>query len=102
MALLHIPLYDFWDYTPLEIDYAFKYYSEKISIDSQIDWERTRLNIYYSYLYVPSKKQKVNYEQFKKDFLPFNFDKPKEIIPMSDETFDYIATYFDNSKEGSD
>ena len=97
MAYLHIPLSDFWNYTPLEIDFAFKAYHEKALIDIKTNWERTRIQVYYAYLLTASKKRKVNYRQFKREYLPFAFDEEEPIEAMSDETFDSINDFFNNT-----
>jgi hypothetical protein len=98
LAILHIPLREFYDYTPIEITYAFDAYYENKLEDIKVSWEQTRMQIYFSYLYVPSKKRKVSYESFKKEFLPLSFDddvKEKE-NQIDDEAFATIMTMFEN------
>ena len=90
MSTIHIPLCDFYDYTPVEIDWALQPYYEMKSSESKTNWERTRVLIYYQYLYTPSKKNKVSYNQFKNEFLPFSFDALEKPDVMNDETIETI------------
>lgn len=100
MANLHIPLFDFWDYSPIEIDAALTAHYNALFEQSKITWEQTRLQIYYAYLLTPTKNTKVSFQQFKKDFIPLSFD---EILPdepaMSDETFEDIMGLFKPTKQ---
>lgn len=100
MALLQMPLSDFWDYTPREIDYALQAYHNQKLEESKTDWERTRTSIYYSYLLVPSKKRKVSYEQFKRNYLKLSWDdegkENTEVI--DDEAFASIHEHFKKLK----
>ena len=95
-------LNEFYDYTPVEIDYAFRFYYENEDQKSKIIWEQTRLKIYYSYLFSPSQKRKVTYITFKRDYLPFSFDEKdkedKEVI--DDNTFSAIQDFFKQKIEG--
>jgi len=100
MATLHISLWDFYDYTPIEIDYALKSYFEIVEEQNKISWEQTRLQIYYDYLLTPSKKRKVTYNTFKKDYLRFGFDNEvynNETI-IDDDAFSVIQDYFNKIK----
>lgn len=78
MANLHIPLYEFWEYTPAEIDVAFRALNEAKFQEIKLSWEQVRIQIYYSYLLTPTKKTKVKYETFKRDYLPLFFDEKKD------------------------
>ena len=98
MAYLHISLFDFYDYTPKEIDCALKFYFDKVSEEHISSWERTRLSIYYGYIFIPSKKQKVSYDEFKRKFLPLGFDVHKEEQVIDDDLFDNILSAFDSTK----
>jgi hypothetical protein len=85
-------LLDFYTYAPIEIDYVLKAYFEKVENENIGEWERVRTQIYYSYLFVPTKRRKVTYETFKRDYLKFSFDdkdkKNEEVI--DDEQFAMI------------
>jgi hypothetical protein len=94
MAYLHMKVWDFWEHTPIEIDYALKSYYEQRFEDIKTDWERTRTDIYYQYLFTPTKKRKVTYSEFKKEYLRFGFDEEKQIDVMNDETFEAIDKIF--------
>lgn len=94
LVYLHIPLYEFYDYTPKEIDIALSIYFEQEQVKNQNEWERTRLQIYYNYLLTPSRKRKVTYSSFKNELLPFTFDKKVERDVMSDDTFKEIISLF--------
>lgn len=96
LSYLHIPFYEFWDYTPIEIDYALKAYYQAKSDDDAADWERTRTSIYFSYLFVPSKRTKVTYETFRRDYLPFSTDVHEPEVVINDEQFSDIQDYFKN------
>lgn len=78
MANLHMTLWDFYTYTPLDVDFALKAYFEKEKEDIKLQWEIARTHIYYEYLFVPTKKRKVSYETFKRDYLKLVFDEEKE------------------------
>lgn len=88
-------LSDFWDYTPIEIDYALKAYTENKIEEARLSWEQTRIHIYFHYLLTSSKRRKVSYETFKKDYIALNFDK-KEITTdvLNDEQFESIDKFF--------
>ena len=77
-------MWDFLSYTPIEIHYALQAFYEHEMEQSKGEWERFRTLIYYSYLFVPSKKRKVTYDTFKRDYLKFQFDEeskePSEVI----------------------
>lgn len=99
MVLLQMPLYEFWDYTPIEIDYALKAHKENEDRKNQIEWERTRTHVYYEYIFTQTRRRKVSYNTFKKDYFKLWFDeenKIKEVI--DDETFASINDYFKNLK----
>jgi len=101
MAYLHIPLSDFWDYSPLEIDWALKAHFNQLEMNSRLSWEQTRTQIYYSYLLTPSRKRKVSYNTFKADYLPLGFDKEEKEVdkePITDEQFDSMHNYFKNEE----
>lgn len=92
MANLHMTLWDFYTYTPLDVDFALKAYFEKEKEDIKLQWEIARTHIYYEYLFVPTKKRKVSYETFKRDYLKLAFDEEKEsqTEAIDDEQFAMI------------
>jgi len=98
LAFLHIPLREFYDYTPIEIDYAFKAYVDQQENSVKLSWEQTRTQIYFGYLYAPSRKRKVTYNQFKKDFLPFSFDEEENVesLALDDEQFALMDNFIEN------
>ncbi len=102
VAYLHMPLRDFWDSTPIEIDYALKAYYESKAQEAQLTWEQTRTQIYFNYLMTPSHKRKVSYSSFKKEFLPFGFDieneEPKQVI--TDEDFAAMQNFINKKLKG--
>ena len=100
LALLHIPTSVFLDSSPIEIDYAFKAFYESKNSDVQTQWEQVRTQIYFSYMFTPSSTEKVSYDTFRRDYLPFNFDEfaPVEVLP--DEDVDYLLDYM-KSKTGA-
>lgn len=103
MAYIYMPLNVFWNSTPIEIDLALKaYYEAKIETE-KAQWERTRTQIYFNYIFTPSSKRKVSYNTFKRDFLPFKFDElDKDKEPMiDDEAFANIQDFFKKKTEGS-
>ena len=89
MAHLHIPLCDFYDYTPVEIDWALQAHYETKFNEIKLSWEQIRLSSYYRYLMAPSKKNKVSYNLFKKEHMPFAFDE-LENPAMNEETIEAI------------
>jgi hypothetical protein len=99
MVNLHISLYEFWDYTPAEIDIAFSAYNNKKSAEVQQSWEQIRTQIYYSYLFAPTGKRKVSFNHFKREYLPFSFDKENEPIQViDDDAFASIQDFFKKIK----
>lgn len=103
LACLHLPLKEFLDYTPIEVDFALKAYFENKDLEIRISWEQLRTQIYFSYLFTPSNKRKVSYSTFKKEFLPFSFDQDdKESKPvLDDEAIDAIQNFFKKSEKGT-
>jgi len=104
MAIMHITIWEFYDLTPIEVDYVIKAYIEIIESQTQLSWEQVRTQIYYNYLLTPSKKRKVSYQIFKKDYLPFSFDKDEkrsEENIIDDEAFDSIQDYFKKITKGT-
>lgn len=103
MAQLNMKFWDFYDLTPIEIDYALKAHIKEIEDQVKLSWEQTRTQIYYNYLLTPSRKRKVSYSTFKKDYLKFNFDDDdkgeKDII--DDATFETIQEIFKNKTKGT-
>lgn len=85
MAYLHMTVWDFLDHTPIEIDYALKAYYEHISMQNNVAWEIARTQTYFQYLYVPSRKRKVSYNNFKKEYFNLEFDKNEETQPLTEE-----------------
>lgn len=85
-------LWDFYSYTPAEIDFVFKAFNEKEKEEIKLKWEIARTHIYYEYLFVPSRKRKVSYETFKREYLKLAFDEDKNSNKevMDDEEFDMI------------
>jgi len=99
MVLLQIPLSEFWDYTPIEIGYALKAYRDKEAEFSKNEWERTRTHVYYEYLFVQTRRRKVSYNTFKKDYLKLWFDEERKVKEvMDDNTFAEIHDYFKKLK----
>jgi len=95
MVNLHIPLCDFWDYTPIEIDNALKIYTENKIDEIKLSWEQTRIQIYFTYLLTPSKRRKASYETFKKDYISLGFDKKESTTEIiDDEQFASINNFF--------
>ena len=95
-------LWDFYTYTPIDIDYALKAYYEKKNEEAKLQWEIARTQCYYEYLYVPSKRRKVSYETFKRDYLKLSFDdeiKVKSEV-IDDEQFAMIQNIM-NIKKGA-
>lgn len=105
LAYLHIPLREFYEYTPIEIDYALTVYYENKEQELKLSWEQTRTQIYYTYLFAPSQKRKVSYSTFKKEYLPLNFDndnESKETPVIDDVTFGAIQDFFKQKDEGTE
>lgn len=100
MAILHMSLSEFNDYTPAEIDYALKAHSEIITSQNNLSWEQVRLQIYYSYLLTPGKKRKVTYKTFKREYLPFDFDQDKkeDDYVLTNEDIDVMQNFFKKPK----
>jgi hypothetical protein len=96
MAHLHLSLWEFYECSPIEIHYVLKSFYDHENLKNNLDWERTRTHIYFEYLFVPSRKRKVTYNTFKRDYLKLGFDSEvenKEPI-IDDEQFGIIDNYF--------
>lgn len=63
-------------------------------MQSSITWEQVRTKIYFDYLFVPSKRTKVSYETFRRDYLPFSTDTFEPVQVIDDEQFADIQDYF--------
>ena len=96
LAYLNMNLWDFYDYTPLEIDYALKAYHEKELGDIKLQWEIARTQIYYNYLLTPSRKHKVSYESFKRNYLKFGFDTDINANEMTEEEYEQTVEVVQN------
>lgn len=102
MAQLHMTLWEFYELTPIEVNFALQAHAKDVESQVILSWEQTRTQIYYNYLLTPSKKRKVSYHIFKKDYLKFSFDeneKPKEA--MDDVTFNMIQDIFKKKTKGT-
>lgn len=100
MARLHMNLWDFYELTPIEVDYALKAYNQSLEDLARVDWERTRLSIYFNYLLTPSRKRKLSYESFKRSYIKLSFDdnNEEETNVIDDESFAKIQNIFQNLK----
>lgn len=99
-----MPMEEFLYSTPIEIDYALKAYRDIREENDKAEWERTRTQVYYMYLLTPSKKKKVTYHQFKKDYLHLNYDdklKESDEPIIDDATFERMQSYFKKKPEGA-
>lgn len=96
MTYFRMSLWDFYSYTPIEIDYALKAYFEEKALIHKEEWERTRVGIYFNYLFTPTKRRKVTYNTFCKDYLKLNYDDDQDLEKheISDEEFKNIQDYF--------
>jgi len=68
-------------------------YYEKSIRDESILWECVRTNVYFSYLYTPTKGSKVSYNTFKKDYFPLNTDKEEIAEVLTDESVTEILDF---------
>lgn len=99
VAYLHIPFTCFWDMSPIEVDFALTSYFKQVESDNHISWEQTRTSIYFAYLFTPSRRRKVSYNTFKKDFLPFHFDSDEDQEPKVVIDDDAFATMHEFMKQ---
>jgi hypothetical protein len=103
MARLHMSLWEFYECTPIEINYALNAHFDIVKENAQLTWEQTRTTIYYMYLLSPSKKKKVSYDIFKNEYLHLSFDDEinNKKPAMSDEDFEQIQNFFKKLTKGN-
>lgn len=94
-------LWDFYDLTPVEVDYIIKAYSTRVEEETKLSWEQVRTQIYYNYILTPSKKSKVTYDHFKKEYLRFPFDeiKQSDAPVLTENDINFIQDFFKRAKE---
>lgn len=88
-------LWEFYDLTPIEVDYILLAYNKRIEEETKLSWEQVRTSVYYNYLMTPSSKQKVSYDHFKREYLRFPFDETKsDTIALTDNDINDIQDFF--------
>jgi hypothetical protein len=103
LAYLHLPLEEFNNYTPIEIDYALKAYYENKEEENKLSWEQLRIQTYFNYLLTPSQKPKVSFITFKNDYMPFSFDKDidDKTSIIDDKMFEEMENLINKKIEGA-
>ena len=83
---------DFWNSTPIEIYHSLEAYSISKLENIKESWEQMRIQTYYLINIQVDKKYKMDYNKFKRTYLPFAWDedKPKEAIKVDWEARDKL------------
>ena len=77
---------DFLSLTPKEYMTILSKWNDEKMLEIKSNWERTRLQIYYSMKF----KNPVTYKSFCEQFLPLEWDEKEEPFEITQELVDYV------------